>query len=43
VIRTPNLIRPNIRINRVTELTQEHLKGVKSIIFDKDDTLTLHG
>lgn len=43
VLKQPSLIKPHIRIKRITELREEQLKGITTLIFDKDDTLTPHG
>ena len=39
----PGLLKPRFRLKRVTELSNEHLEGISTLIFDKDDTLTQHG
>lgn len=43
ILKNPANIRPNIILNSVADLDQVHLKGIKAIVFDKDDTLTPHG
>lgn len=43
LLRQPHLLKPSLRISRVTALTEEHLEGVTALVFDKDDTLCPHG
>ena len=45
-LKSPKLLNPNVIVKDITELNPENLKliGIKYIVFDKDNTLTItHG
>lgn len=42
-LKNPKLLKPTYKLNNVGELTNNHLNGVRCIVFDKDDTLTALG